>query len=341
MTQKLTIKSVAKEAGVAVGTVSRVLNKHPAVDKAIREKVEAAIAQLGYQPNLLARSMRQQKSMTIGCIIRDISIPALAAFAKSAQNALFDADYSFVVGSSEGQVDREEKLVRRFADAQIDGLLLSLTTEVDLPYLQTLRDSRLPIVLIDREGPAWADAVVANHESGTRQAVNYLVQLGHKRIALITGSDNTFPARARLKGYLTALRENGVEPDARLIRNMSYLPEYAFSELSALLGQKKPPTAVVAGGMDMMPGILTAIRNSGLEIPQDISVVAASDNDLVRLSAPPIGVVTWDLGEVGRIGARLLLSSICERNVERERNLVIVPTEFLPRSSCATARQVS
>lgn len=329
---------MAAEAGVSVGTVSRVLNRHPAVDADIRNKVETAMSRLGYEPNLLARSMRQQKSMTVGCIIRDISIPALGAFAKSAQDTLFDADYSLVVGNSHGMAEREAKLISRFVHTQADGLILSLTTEGNPDYLQALQRKNYPVVLIDREGPDWADAVIADHETGTRQAVGYLLGLGHRNIALITGAGETFPARARALGYRAAYRAAGLSADEGLVRDESYLAEYALSELSTLLRSRDRPTAVLAGGMDMLPGVLRAIRNSRLSIPDDISVVASSDNTLTQLATPSIGVVRWDLAEVGRTAARLLLKRITNGSAARSPQRVMVSTEFLPRESCAPPR---
>jgi LacI family transcriptional regulator, galactose operon repressor len=334
MPGKTTIRTVAERAGISVGTVSRVLNEHPAVDREIREKVTRAIAELGYEPNLLARNMRRQSTLTIGCIIRDISIPALSNFVKAAQETLIEADYGLIVANSDAKADRERKLMRRFAQHQADGLILSLGSEVNTPDLQALARRRFPVVLLDRDGPDWTDRVLADHRTGTRRAVQHLLSLGHRRIALLTGDDAIYPSRARALGYHEAMDAAGVPMPERLLRSASFLQAFGQSETATLLTAPQRPTAVIAGGMDMLPGVLRAVRAAGLRIPQDISLVATSDTALGQLSQPSIAVVDWDLGELGRLAARLLLDRVhLQQNPSPRR--IMISTEFLPRESCA------
>jgi LacI family transcriptional regulator len=290
---------------------------------------------LGYEPNFLARNMRNQKTMTVGCVIRDISIQPLGSFVKSVQDILFDDNFMLVIGNSHGDVAREKQLINHFMRTQAEGLILSLGTERNEDYFISLQKRRYPVVLLDREGPSWADSVLADHENGTKQAVSHLLGLGHRDIVLLTGGNETFPGRARLSGYLSAFKAAGIAVNPNMIRNRSYLPEFAFSELSSLLHSSERPSAVIAGGIEMLGGVLSAIRSAGLVVPRDISVVAVSDDGLAQFASPAIGIVRWNLGEVGRLVAGLLLERIGESAHKAPPRRIKVPTEFVPRESCA------
>src|SRR5882724_7052615 len=160
---KTTIRDVAQTAGVSVGTVSRVLNRNETVRPEIRDRVHQAIETLGFSPNHAAQSMRSRTTRTVGCIIREISIPPLAAFVRAAHDVLHEAGYALLLTNSEGNAEREQELLRRLSRRQADGILLGqyspLTEEFDL----FLRSLNVPIVLVDRNRPVWADSVAADH----------------------------------------------------------------------------------------------------------------------------------------------------------------------------------
>jgi LacI family transcriptional regulator len=172
-----------------------------------------------------------------------------------------------------------------------------------------------------------------NHRHGMRRATEHLLQLGHRRIALITGSPDLYPARARIAGFEDAYRLFGVEPVPELIHKKSFLSDYAFHETSILMTSKVPPTAIVAGGIDVLAGILRALRARGLSVPKDLSLVAACDTDLAELSDPPITVESWDYAAVGRIAARLVLDRIAMVGGAEPRRIMI-PSELVQRGSC-------
>jgi LacI family transcriptional regulator len=195
-----------------------------------------------------------------------------------------------------------------------------------------LRDLDIPIVLIDRDQPAWADAVMADHAEGMRLAVGHLLDLGHRRVALITGERGLYPARERVRGYQEAYAARGLEPDPSLLHVGSFLPGAGFRFTSAMLGQRNPPTAVISGGIDMLSGVLRAVRGRGLRIPEDISVIASGHSELAELFSPPIAIIGWDQAEVGRIAAGMLLDRIGNEGVHEARH-VLVPNEFISRAS--------
>jgi LacI family transcriptional regulator len=330
----LTIRDVAKEAQVSLGTVSRVLNGHESVSADIRQRVERAIRGLGYTPNAVAQSMRSQQTRTVGCIIRDINMPAFAAFVSAAHDVLFQRGYVLLLTNSEGQRNREMEIVSLLSSRKADALIIAHYSEQDEALHERLKAAGIPVVLVDREFPAWADAVTVDHRNGVRRATEALLQLGHRRVALITGSTTLFPARERIIGFETAHRNYAVKLDPELIRTESFLADYAFQQTSILMGTRAPPTAIVAGGIDVLPGVLRALRIRGLVVPRDISLVAASDSDLAQLSDPPITVESWDYAEVGRIAAQLVLERINGVGSDDSRR-VLVPAELIQRGSCA------
>ena len=334
---KITIRDVALAAGVSVGTVSRVLNANATVQSDVRRKVQRVIDDLGYSPNAVAQSMRRGLTHTIGCIIREINIPQLASFVRAAHNVLDEAGFSLLISNSEGRYERERELLSRLARRQADGIMIGPYTPIIGEFDIFLRSLGIPIVVVDRDQPAWADAVMADHTHGLRLATEHLLDLGHRRIALITGDSMLYPASARIRGYHEAYASRGVTPDPSLVHAASFLPDAGFRFTSAMLGQRNPPTAVISGGIDMLSGVLRAIRSRKLSIPDDVSVVASGHSELAELYTPPIAVVVWDQGEVGRIAAGMLLDRVRNRDIREPRH-VLVPSEFIIRASVGPCR---
>lgn len=329
---KLTIRDVAAAAGVSTGTVSRVLNANVTVHPDIRRRVQRAIDELGYAPNAVAQSMRIRSTHTIGCILREINIPQLAGFVRAAHDVLDAEGFSLLISNSEGRKERERELLSRLSRRQADGVMIGPYTPIAGEFETFLRGLDIPIVLIDRDKPAWADAVMADHAEGMRLAVGHLLDLGHRRVALITGEPGLYPARERIRGYEEAYAAHGIEPDPSLVHANSFLPGAGFRITSALLGQRDPPTAVISGGIDMLSGVLRAVRGRGLRIPDDVSLVASGYSELAELVTPPIAIVGWDQAEVGRIAAGMLLDRIRKDGVYEARH-VLVPNEFIARTS--------
>ena len=335
-----TIVDVAHAVGVSVGTVSRVLNGNTKVRAVLRDKVQAAINDLGYAPNAVAQSMRMQSTRTIGCVIREINLSALAAFVRAAHDVLNEAGFSLLLSNSEGRLDRERELLSRLSRRRADGIMIGPYSPVTEEFDTFLRRLDVPLVLIDRDLPLWADAVMTDHAKGVREATEHLINLGHRRIALITGSKTLYPARERLRGYEEALRARKLEPDPALIETSSFLPDVGFGYTSSILASTCPPTAIIAGGIGMLPGVLQAIRVRCLRIPEDISVVGAGDSELSELHTPAISIQRWDQAEVGRFAASLLLDRIRGRAGAEPRR-VLLPNEFLVRESTGPAKRAS
>lgn len=337
-TGNATIKDVAKAAGVSVGTASRVINRKASVHPKIRNAVLAAIEALNYRPNAIAQSMRSRSSHLIGCVLREINVPALAEFTRALHDVLDEAGYSLVISNSDLRPQRELEIVARLGRLQADGLVLTTYAPMNAEYEKVLSDFGGPIVIVDRDAPAWVDAVMGDHAKSIARITSRLLELGHRRILLLTGQRHLFPARERVAGYYRAFEEAGIPVDESLVRTTGFTSSDGYRHTSALLADVTPPTAIIAGGIDMLPGVLRAISVRGLNVPNDISVVAAGDSDLAELHTPPISIQRWDMAEVGRTAGHLLLRRLKDgKDAPPER--VLLPTEFIERSSLAPPRK--
>ncbi len=336
--RSVTIKDVANMAGVSIGTASRVINGHANVDPGIQRRVKQAIASLEYEPNVFAQSMRSRTSRTVGIMVPDITVPSLASFVRAAQDTLRLAGYTLLIACTENRRDLEIEMLSLLEARRVDGVIMTLSSEHATDLLAAFNASRLPVVLLDREvADGSADMMMIAHAEGFSQATGYLLELGHRRIGIITGSNDVHPGRDRMRGYEAAYTRLKLSPPPDLMRRNGFSSEAAFIETSNMLGQPNPPTAILAGGINSLGGVLRAIQSRKLRIPEDISVIGGSDSDLSLLSTPPISVVRTDFAELGRTGTRLLLDRIAGDDSAPRR--IIFSTDFIIRASCAAPKR--
>jgi LacI family transcriptional regulator len=210
---------------------------------------------------------------------------------------------------------------------------MTTSSEEDAELVQLRKSLRLPVVLYDREIPRTCDSVRVAHEAATRRALDYLLDLGHRRIGLVTGSTAVFPSRARLSAYEAACKARGLPIDPSLVRARSFSALNCFTEISGLLDLAERPTALLLGGVDMLPQALQAIRDRGIAIPGEISLIGAGDSALARLATPPVTVVSWDFGDLGRASARLLKERLMGTADAAPRHITF-PAELVIRGSC-------
>lgn len=322
-------------AGVAISSVSRVLSGHPDVSSAMHERVMWAVDELGYEPDLLAQSLRQGATRSLGFVVGDISNPLIAEIAMGAERTLRAAGYSMLLTNSEGDPALDAEHIRLLMQRRVDGLMLSLASEDDPATIQALQDTELPIVLIDRELPASvrSSAVLSDHRSGMRAAVSHLLELGHRLIGLILGPPVRF-SRERQRGLEDAYESRGLEASYRILsgRLGSVHGRLATQQL---LDEGTPPTAIVAGGNQLLIGTLEELRHRRLRVGRDISVASCDAISVTELFDPPIAVVRRDNREIGQRAAELILRHLQGHDALKE---VVLPTEFLPRASCAAPR---
>lgn len=332
------MREVAEYAGVAMSSVSRVLSDHPDVSSEMRERVERAVDELGYEPDMLAQSLRRRATFTVGFVVSDISNPLLSTIALGAETTLREAGYSMLLMNSENKPSLDAAHLRLLTRRRVDGLLLSLAAEDDPGTVALLEDTDIPIVLIDRELPPSVEAgsVISEHRDGMRNAVGTLLDLGHRRIGLILGPGLRF-SRERLLGLRDAYAERDLADDS-LVLEGTLTEEFGREATARMLDDRAPVTAIVAGGNQLVSGALAELRARDLQVGGDISLVSCDAISVTEFFNPPIAVIRRDNRELGRKAAQLLLEQMRDDLPPRQ---VLLPTEFVNRASCAppAARQ--
>lgn len=325
------MREVAKRAGVALSSVSRVLSGHPDVSEVMRFRVLDAVAALGYEPDFLAQSLRRGASMTVGYVVGDISNPLAARIVLAAETALRQAGYSMLLVNSINDPSLDAEHVRLLRQRRVDGLLLALADENHQPTIAELQRYQGPYVLVERSSARlpYASTVHSDHRPGLTAAVDHLYQLGHRRIALINGSPKILPARDRA----AIVRRLGRSmPGAEVtVRSGALSAEHGDAAMTAFAAMRDRPTAVIAGGNQILPGVLRAIRRAGLAIPTDLSLVTCDDVALSEFLEPALATVSRDLTALGETAAALLL----ERLSGMDPRTVTLPTTFRAEQSCA------
>lgn len=327
-----TIHEVARLAGVAASSVSRVLNDHPDVSPAMRTRVLGAVAQLGYEPDFVAQSLRLGTTRLVGFIVRDISNPLFAEMMKGAEQELEKHGYSVLLMNSLREPARDAFHLRLLRQRRIDGLIVSLQSETNPETFSALRELQAPFVLVDRDVPGIdASAVLCDHVAGVGAATRALLSLGHRRIALVAGPEDVRATRERIRGFKTACEEAGVVLDAEMVRMGSYTHEFGRESTLDLLDLAAPPTAAVAGGLQLGTGMLAAIAGRGLRWGHDISVVVCDESELMGLLDPPISVVQRDSEAMGRIAAELLVERLVDPGASPR--VQVIQTRYVERGS--------
>ncbi len=327
------IKEVAERAGVAISSVSRVLSGHPDVSPAMRDAVHAAVRELGYRPNALARGLRQQRSMSVGFAVTDIANPIFADIVKGAERTLRAAGYSLLLTNSEGDPVLDAANISLLEDRQVDGLLLSLTLEDHPDVVKALKSCKLPMVLLDRDRPEGVQAMSASfdHRGGMREAVEHLLDLGHRDFALIVGGP-ALPARDRRRAVEETLWARG---GRCLVIEGGFGVEGGYRGTLDVLARSPRPTALIAAGNTLMVGALRALHEQHVEIGTEMSFVGCDNVAIAELHQPPIAVTYRDPGALGELGARMLLGALTEKDAAFEHPASeVLPTGFLRRASC-------
>ncbi len=309
-----TIKDVALLAGVSTATVSHVINGTRQVGSILSDRVNQAIYELGYRPNLIARSLRKKGSGSIGVILVDDTHPFFCESTRGVRDAALEAGYNILVCNSCGEPERENGFLEMLAEKRVEGIILFNVRSSRLREMARLRVS-VPVVLVDREGGRRRmDSVVVDHYTGALEAMDHLLSLGHGRIAVITGPTNSPPSLLRLKAYSHSLERADISCDKSLIRRGDFSSESGYNAVFPLIASGEPPTAIFAFNDLMAYGAITALADKGLRVPEDVSVVGYDDIQLSSFFNPPLTTVSQPKRAVGRAAFALLRERIANES---------------------------
>jgi LacI family transcriptional regulator len=333
----VTIRDVARHAGVSPMTVSRVINSSPSVSADTRTRVESAIAELGYIPSRLARGLSAQRTGTLALIVPDVANPFFTLIVRGSEDVARRAGYRLLLCDTRADLELEREVIDELIAHRVEGLLIAPVSDRSREHLRRLARFGVPFVLVDRTiAGVDADTVLGDSAGGARRLVEHLISLGHRRIAMITESDTVSTARDRRRGYDAALAGAGVDADPTLVVEASVDPDGGRAGMRALLELHEPPTAVFTVNNLVALGAIEAVRETGRNVPDDVALVCFDDIEYASRLHPFLTVMEQPAETFGTLGTQLLLERIDGRAPERPRT-VVLPAEFVVRRSCGAA----
>jgi LacI family transcriptional regulator len=307
-----TIKEIAERANVSIGTVSNVVSGKRHVSAPLKDRILAAVRELDYHPNHIARSLKVKQTHMLGMVIPDITNPFFPEVMRGAEDASRERKYLLVTANTDERIEREQNVVSVLRSHRVDGFLIAAARgRGTMDHLQNAAKMGTPIVFLDRATPGIGlDSVTIDNVKGAQDCVRHLIRLGHQDIAVITGSLTLEIGRARLKGYEMALKEAGLKVRRSLILEGDFREEAGYRlAKEILLGQRRPSALFVCNGM-MTLGVLQALDEIGMRCPQDIALATFDDLPFGRAFHPRLTCVAQPTYELGYKGATLLIDRI-------------------------------
>jgi LacI family transcriptional regulator len=305
-----TMKDVAERAGVSTTTVSHVINQTRFVSEENRSKVQEAMKALGYQPNAIAKSLRQKSTNTIGLMISDIANPFFTSLIRGVEDVANAAGFNLILCNTDEKPEKEYTYLDVLQQKQVDGVIVAPTGE-NLDYFEALVDNGFPMVFIDRrlEGIA-CPAVLADNENGSYEAVSHLIGLGHRRIGIVVGLLGVTSTTERLRGYQKALAEHGLPFDKELVLPGKSKVESGREAALQLLALTARPSAIFATNNQMTIGVMRALHEQGVRCPDDMAVVGFDDFEWASAFRPLLTTVAQPVYDMGRVAAETLIERI-------------------------------
>jgi LacI family transcriptional regulator len=327
-----TIQDVAKRAGVAPITVSRVINNSGYFSEETRERVEVAIAELGYVPNWLARGLRIKQTKTLALVLTDINNPFFTTVARGVEDVAHEAGFTVTFCNTDESEAKEKKYLEVLLQQQVDGILL-VPAGSSPDSVQYLQKHDIPVVVLDRRvRDANTDGVRCDSEGGAYQLVRLLLELGHRRIAILGGPEGISTADDRLAGYRRAMSEIGQEGDGDLIQSGSFTMAGGYEMVKIAIAKTPRPTAIFAANNFIAIGALRGLQESGLKVPDDVALVGFDDLPETLVTFPFLTVAAQPAYEMAQQATRLLLARMAGEAPEKCQEIVL-PTELFIRQS--------
>src|SRR5271156_3407230 len=334
------MQEIAKIAGVSLGTVSHVLNNTAVVREATRQRVLEAVQAAGYQPSQLARGLRRDKTNMIGMIIPDVTNPFFPAVVRGAEDMAFSNGYRLILCNTDNDHSKELVHLNELRTYSPSGLIVIPSNFSDLTaQAERYREAGAGVVCVDRLPTNWkGDSVTADNEQGAYDATRCLIQLGHKKLAAITGPLHLTNAKERLSGFKRAMREAKLHLTPEYVQETTFDKRGGYSKTLVLLRLLPRPTAIFAGNDMIALGALLAIREAGLICPKNISLIGFDDLDLGETTDPALSSVSQSGYQLGTTAARLLLDRI-QGDTGPAKHIVLETSLVLRLSTAAPSKR--
>lgn len=327
-----TIADVARRANVSIGTVSNVLSGTRYVSPERKSEVEQAITDLGYHPNRLARALVAQHTNTVGVVVPDIANPFFAELVRGAEDVLGEHDYVVMVGNSDNDARKEQRYLGTLNERRADGIMVVIAAASDAADVRSLA-SQMATVAVDRTVPGWhGDVVVGDNPLGMSLAVDHLAKLGHTELAFVNGDSRLSTASERWRGFTRAVEAAGLRVFG--YSEGAFTFDSGYEQGLALLRAARRPTAVCTANDLLALGVLAAVAEEGVRVPEELSVVGYDDIAYARLASPSLTTVRQPAHDMGAAAARLLLDRLA--GVRRTGRRLVVPPSLVVRASTAS-----
>lgn len=314
------IKDVAKEAGVSIATVSRVLNDIDVVNEETKKKVKDAIQKLGYRPNIVARSLKTQRTKTIGILVPDISNQFYPEIVRGAEDVSNIYDYNVILCNSDLDIEKEKEYLRVLKEKMVDGVLY-MSSSLQDEILDLINELDLKTVLVetkDKEGVL--PSVIIDNVKGSYDSTSYLINKGLKEIAFIgTEKGNMNAWSDRYVGFEKAMNEAGIEIDEDLVYFSSMKVKTGYEGVQHFLDSKKSFKGIVCASDDIAMGAINALRDNGLSVPNDVSVIGFNDNFAASIFYPKITTISQPTYDMGSVAMRMLIKILNNKPLEQDQ----------------------
>ncbi|MCM3412729.1 LacI family DNA-binding transcriptional regulator [Metabacillus litoralis] len=331
----ITISDVAKQANVSKSTVSQYLNKrYDYMSEKTKERISQAIEELGYQPNIVARSLKQKSTSTIGVIVANILHAFSTQVIRAIEDICNEQGFHIIVCNADDQPEKEKKYIEMLIAKQVDGLII-FPTGGNMDLYKSMIKKKFPLVFFDRiveDTPT--STIMLNNEKAINLAVNHLIDKGYERIGIMTTSITRYitPRIERINGYKKALQENNIQI------NKNYICSIELNEiqngLKEMLASKSPPQAIIAGNDLTLMEILKYTKEINLTIPKDLAVIGIDDVSFASLFTPPLTTIAQPTFEMGKKAAEILLCKIKEPEFQEETQIYRFEPAIKVRNSC-------
>ncbi|WP_413379015.1 catabolite control protein A [Alkalihalobacillus sp. 1P02AB] len=327
-----TIYDVAREAGVSMATVSRVVNGNPNVKPTTRKKVLEAIERLGYRPNAVARGLASKKTTTVGVIIPDISNIFFAELARGIEDIATMYKYNIILCNSDQNQDKEIHLINTLLEKQVDGIVF-MGSQITEEHVEQFKRSPVPVVLAatldtDKEIPS----VNIDYKQAAYDAIQSLTEKGHQKIGMLSGSlDDPVNGFQKFAGYRSALEDANIEFDENLVVLGDYTYDSGIEAMEKFVNLADKPTAIFAANDEMALGIIHGAQDRGFQIPEDFEVIGFDNTRLATMVRPTLTTVVQPMYDIGAVSMRLLTKYMNKE--ELEDHIVVLPHRIEFRSS--------
>ncbi|MGL5755120.1 MAG: LacI family DNA-binding transcriptional regulator [Paraclostridium sp.] len=332
MRTNVTIKDVAKKAGVSISTVSRVINDSKPVTDEVKQKVLDVIKETGYVPNPLARSLVTKKSQLIGVIIPEVSDSFVSELVNGIEEVAKMYNYDILLANTYSDKDQELKSINLLRAKQVEGIVL-MSWKVDEEHLNYIQNCGIPAVYVSKTARNYdVYSVSISNTDATYDMTKYLIDKGHKKIAFImTSEDDTVLETERYVGFEKAMKDGNLEINKALVKNAGTTYDYGYEKMKEMLDEGNIPEAVFVTGDEAAIGALNAICDAGYRVPEDISVAGFNDAKIAAIYRPKLTTVHQPLYDMGAVAIRMVIKMIDKEVLENKK--VELPYRIVERES--------